>query len=76
MAGLKTINPKVQAYLNHIGFEGTPKNDFASLSQLQTRHLKTIPYENLDVMRDIPLSLEIDDIYEKIIGRNRGGYCF
>ena len=70
------MKPKVQAYLNRIGFKGTPKTDFATLSQLQTRHLKSIPYENLDIMRDIPLSLKIADIYEKIIVRNRGGYCF
>lgn len=35
-----------------------------------------MPYENLDIMRDIPLSLEIEDIYEKIVIRGRGGYCF
>ena len=70
------MKPKVQAYLNRIGYKNTPKTDFATLCELQNRHLKSIPYENLDIMRDIPLSLELDDIYDKVVARNRGGYCF
>ena len=70
------MKPDVQAYLNRIGFDGTPKTDFATLCELHTGHLKSIPYENLDIMRDIPLSLEIDDVLEKVISRRRGGYCF
>jgi len=67
---------EIKAYLKRIGFEGTPKNDFATLSRLQVQHLRTVPYENLDIMREIPLSLEIKDMYEKIVVRHRGGYCF
>jgi len=70
------MKPEIKAYLNRINFEGIPKNDFATLSRLQIQHLKTVPYENLDIMRDIPLSLEIEDIYKKIVARHRGGYCF
>ena len=70
------MKAEIQAYLRRIGFEGVPRNDFDTLSRLQIQHLKTVPYENLDIMRDIPLSLEVEDIYEKIVVRNRGGYCF
>ncbi|MCL2421586.1 MAG: arylamine N-acetyltransferase [Defluviitaleaceae bacterium] len=70
------MKPEIKAYLKRIGFEGVPKNDFATLRQLQIQHLKTVPYENLDIMRNIPLSLEVGDMYEKIVVRNRGGYCF
>jgi len=70
------MKTEIQAYLRRIGFEGVPKKDFATLSRLQSQHLKTVPYENLDIMRDIPLSLEIEDMYEKIVVRHRGGYCF
>ena len=70
------MKTEIKAYLNRIGFKGVPKNNFATLSCLQTQHLKTVPYENLDIMRDTPLSLEVGDMYEKIVIRNRGGYCF
>ena len=40
-------------------------------------HLCSIPFENLEVFDEgrIP-SLRSEDIYEKIIVRKRGGYCF
>ena len=67
---------QITAYLQRIGYQGTPKCDFNTLHDLQRLHLQTVPYENLDIMRGIPLSLEIDDIYDKIVHRCRGGYCF
>lgn len=67
---------KIYAYLQRIGYSGTPKLDFNTLYTLQRLHLQTVPYENLDIMREIPLSLEVDDIFEKIVLRGRGGYCF
>jgi len=63
-------------YLRRIGFEGEAKADFATLEQLQYRHFLTVPYENLDILRNVPLSLEIGDIYNKIVVHGRGGYCF
>ena len=35
-----------------------------------------VPYENLDILRGIPLSLDYGDLYDKIVLRRRGGYCF
>jgi N-hydroxyarylamine O-acetyltransferase len=67
---------KIRAYLKRIGFEGTAKANFITLHRLQRRHLMTVPYENLDIMRGVPLSLEIEKLYEKIVVRGRGGYCF
>ena len=70
------MKPEIKAYLTRIGINQEIKNDFASLHLLQSQHLKTVPYENLDIMRNIPLSLEVGDMYEKIVVRGRGGYCF
>lgn len=47
-----------------------------SLSALQKRHLQIIPFENLDVIRRVPIYLNLDTIYKKVIERNRGGYCY
>jgi len=70
------LKPEIKAYLERIGISQELKTDFASLCLLQSQHLKTVPYENLDIMRNIPLSLEVGDMYEKIVVHKRGGYCF
>jgi len=71
-----TEEQKINAYLQRIGFTSTPRLDFETLYALQRKHLQTIPYENIDILRGIPISLDIDDIFEKIVIRGRGGYCF
>ncbi len=46
------------------------------LSEIQYRFAAAVPYENLDILAGIPLSLEEADLYDKIVVRHRGGYCF
>ncbi|MCL1986346.1 MAG: arylamine N-acetyltransferase [Firmicutes bacterium] len=70
------MNLEVKPYLTRIGIDNLVKTNLETLNLLQQQHLKTVPYENLDIMRNVSLSLEIPDIYEKIVTRNRGGYCF
>jgi len=66
----------MEKYLKRIGFEGEAKADLPTLTQLQYRHFLSVPYENLDILRGVPLSLDVRDLYEKIVVRGRGGYCF
>jgi N-hydroxyarylamine O-acetyltransferase len=57
--------------------ENTPvtrTHDFLSL--LQEQFVLRVPYENLDVIDGIPISLRNDAIYRKIVEDGRGGYCF
>jgi arylamine N-acetyltransferase len=70
------LKPEVRAYLDRIGYHGTPDGSAAALEELQERHVHTVPYENFDILRHIPLSLEVPDLIEKIVVRRRGGYCF
>jgi len=46
------------------------------LFSIQYQFTQTVPYENIDILRGIPLSLEEGDLYDKIVVRHRGGYCF
>lgn len=71
-----SLSPEVTAYLDRIGFKGTVDDSAETLAQLQYAHLYTVPYENLDIINGIPLSLDIKDLYDKIVVRRRGGYCF
>ena len=66
-----------EAYLNRIGYEGELRTDKKCLEKIMDLHLCSIPFENLEVFDAgrIP-SLRSEDIYEKIIVRKRGGYCF
>lgn len=70
------MNPKVRAYLDRIGYDGPLDGSASVLAELQELHLHTVPYENFDILLKIPLSLEVDEIYRKIVVNRRGGYCF
>jgi N-hydroxyarylamine O-acetyltransferase len=61
----------LDAYLARIGLRGRP-----DLVELHRAHVTTIPFENLDPQRGIPVSLALDDLEPKLVGRRRGGYCF
>lgn len=68
----------VKAYFSRIGLEipETIVPDSQLLCKLQLAHCTAVPYENLDMMRGIPTSLEVDALYEKIVTNHRGGICF
>ncbi|TBL78606.1 arylamine N-acetyltransferase family protein [Paenibacillus thalictri] len=76
MNELTRLKPEVRAYLQRIGYEGPLDGSAEALAELQERHLHTVPYENFDILRRIPLSLEVTALYDKIVTRRRGGYCF
>ena len=40
------------------------------------RTARISPYENLDIIRGIPLSLDVDDLYKKVVEEGKGGFCF
>ena len=68
---------KAEAFLARIGLSGTPITHTAAfLGAVQTACVLTIPYENLDILADKPISLDTEDIYRKIVTEHRGGYCF
>jgi arylamine N-acetyltransferase len=66
----------IQAYLDRIGFEGPARIDYDTLARLQWAHVHAVPYENLDILNGKYISIEIPDVYDKIVRRRRGGYCF
>lgn len=67
---------KLSAYLDRVGFEGTPRPDRDTLRRLHRAHVERIPYENLDVQLGRPVSLEPREIFAKLVLRRRGGWCF
>ena len=63
-------------YLRRIGLSEPPPATLAGLRRLQRAHIESVPFENLDVFLGRPLSLEPAALYDKIVVRRRGGYCF
>jgi N-hydroxyarylamine O-acetyltransferase len=61
----------LNAYLERIGTSGRP-----GPAELHRAHVTSIPFENLDPRRGIPVSLELEDLEHKLVHRRRGGYCF
>ncbi|MBA3541003.1 MAG: arylamine N-acetyltransferase, partial [Deltaproteobacteria bacterium] len=39
-------------------------------------HVRSIPFENLDVLLGRPIELELDALERKLVHARRGGYCF
>lgn len=63
-------------YLERIGIGEIPQPTAQSLARLQAAHLMHVPYENIDILCGVPIVLEKEKLYEKIVLRRRGGYCF
>lgn len=66
----------LDAYCARIGYAGPRTPTLDTLRALQQLHPAAIPFEALDVLTDLGISLEPDDIDGKLITRRRGGYCF
>lgn len=64
------------AYLRRIQYHGAVAPTQSTLYAMQTAHLLTVPFENLDIHLRRPLSLKEDDLYLKIVTRRRGGFCY
>ena len=70
--------PDVDLYLERIGLKGVEiPLTREGLDMLQLAHLYTVPFENLDLWDyDKMVDFSIPELWDKVIVRRRGGYCF
>lgn len=66
----------VSAYLKRINYNKEVEIDKATLFGLQRAHLRSVPFENLDIHYKKLIVLDIDIIFEKIVNHKRGGFCY
>lgn len=67
----------IDRYLRRIGvYNENREPTLELLKEIHRAHFMTVPYENLDIIGGVPLSLTTEALYDKIVDRNRGGYCF
>ncbi|MFC0252456.1 arylamine N-acetyltransferase family protein [Massilia consociata] len=67
---------RIADYLARIGLHDTPRRDLATLAALQEAHMRTVPFENLDIHFGVPLVLDEAALYGKLVERRRGGVCY
>lgn len=67
---------QLEAYFARIGYDGPRAADFATLDALHRAHVLTIPFENLDVQLGDPPTLDPARIFDKLVTRRRGGWCY
>jgi N-hydroxyarylamine O-acetyltransferase len=66
----------LDAYLTRIGVAGRPDPTLDTLRRLHVAHVGAIPFENLDVQANRGVDLSLPALFDKLVHRRRGGYCF
>ena len=66
----------VDAYLERIDYRGGREPNAENLGALVRAHRLAVPYETLDIWRGRHTTLASESLYDKIVVRRRGGYCF
>lgn len=66
----------VKAYLERINYHGLLAPTAETLRGLQVAHLLAVPFENLSIHAAQPIVLEDDALFDKIVERRRGGFCY
>ena len=66
----------VEAYLRRIEYDGPRRPSRQTLGDLHCQHLCTVPFENLDIALGVPIGLDPDALFDKIVSRKRGGFCY
>jgi len=70
--------PSKDAYLERIGLAGKeiPLTK-EGLDMLQWAQLKNVPFENIDIYDyDVKVDFMVDELFDKVVNKGRGGYCF
>ena len=70
--------PDKEAYLARIGLSGASvRPDLDSLNTLLRAQIEHVPFENIDVLYEQRTpDLGVQALFDKIVTRRRGGYCF
>lgn len=64
------------AYLERIGYGGSLEPNAETLRTLHRAHMLAVPFENLDIHLRRPIVLDEAALFDKIVRRRRGGFCY
>lgn len=66
----------LERYLERVGHDGPVSPDEATLQALHEAHLRTFPYENLDIQLGQPKVMAEARMAERMLDERRGGWCY
>src|SRR4030088_2574695 len=66
----------LQQYLRRIGAQRPTAPTHEALRDLHARHLLAVPFENLSIHLGEPITLSEESLFDKIVLRRRGGFCY
>ncbi|KAL2083212.1 hypothetical protein ACEWY4_020985 [Coilia grayii] len=66
----------LQEYFQRIGFSGPfERPDLPALQLVHRLHVMTIPYENLSLHSQEQVTMELSQVFSKLVHQRRGGWC-
>jgi N-hydroxyarylamine O-acetyltransferase len=67
----------IRSYLDRIHYQGPVAPTHEALCALQRAHMLAVPFENLDIVPlHRPINLDEGALWNKIVVRRRGGFCY
>jgi len=66
----------LSAYLARIGLDAPPPATAEGLARLVRAHRLALSFENLDIPLGRGINLDPGAVFDKLVRRRRGGYCF
>ncbi|MEM7585411.1 MAG: arylamine N-acetyltransferase [Acidobacteriota bacterium] len=67
---------QVESYCQRLQIRQPTSPTLETLWELHLAHLRSIPFENLDIHLGVEISLCPEAMFDKLITRRRGGFCY
>lgn len=66
----------IEAYFERIGYKNSVnKLDLATLTEVLQHQMRAVPFENLNMHCGEAMHLDLQDIFDHIVRKKRGGWC-
>ena len=72
----KLSKEEAEEYFTRINYSGSKEPTVEVLTELHRCHILYVPFENLSVYGKEKIELSKEWLFEKIVRRHRGGFCF
>lgn len=67
---------EIDAYFKRINYRGTTEPSLNTLIKLHHAQFHSIPFENFDILLGRSIDLDPQVVFNKLVFKKRGGYCF
>ena len=66
----------LDSYFRRISYSGPLAPTLETLRAVHYAHLLAVHFENLEIHRGVPIALDQEHLFDKIVLRRRGGFCY